>query len=235
MLEDNTKIMISKILTSEVAASEQLGLLSGSLWGEEVEALGRSISKRRAEFAAGRTCARNALEALGVPPQSILCGIGREPQWPAGIVGSITHCDGYCAAAVAHNSNIVSIGIDAERNEPLPEDVLKLIARQDEISALHILPSSQVCWDRLLFCAKESVYKAWFPITKRWLGFEEACITIDPCAGTFRLQFFPKVTSKLDLSDSHFIGRYIASREHIFTSVTVYRDLRTGASDHLET
>ncbi len=39
-------------------------------------------------------------------------------------------------------------------------------------------------WDRLLFSAKESVYKAWFPLTGRWLGFEEAAITINPADGT---------------------------------------------------
>jgi 4'-phosphopantetheinyl transferase EntD len=42
-----------------------------------------------------------------------------------------------------------------------------------------------VPWDRLLFCAKEAVYKAWFPLAGRWLGFEEAAITFAPDAGTF--------------------------------------------------
>ena len=34
-------------------------------------------------------------------------------------------------------------------------------------------------WDRILFCAKEATYKAWYPVTRRWLGFEDAHIVFD--------------------------------------------------------
>ena len=42
-----------------------------------------------------------------------------------------------------------------------------------------------VCWERVLFSAKESVFKAWVALTGRVLGFEDAEVRIDPLAGTF--------------------------------------------------
>ena len=55
-------------------------------------------------------------------------GAKREPLWPAGVVGSITHCDGYRAAAVARATDLATVGIDAEPHEPLPDGVLAAIA-----------------------------------------------------------------------------------------------------------
>ena len=74
------------------------------------------------------------------------------------------------------------VGIDAEPHEPLPPDVAGAIALDEELVGRAELTAadSAVCWDRLLFSAKETVYKAWFPLTHRWLGFEQASITIDP-------------------------------------------------------
>jgi 4'-phosphopantetheinyl transferase EntD len=81
----------------------------------------------------------------------------------------------------------VTVGIDGERNAPLPDGLLGDIARPEELPWLRRfeLESPGVCWDRLLFSAKESVYKAWFPLAKRWLGFEDAVIAVDPSAGAF--------------------------------------------------
>src|SRR3712207_5928280 len=76
----------------------------------------------------------------------------------------------------------------------LPADVAGAIALDEELVRLTKLSAadSAVCWDRVLFCAKETVYKAWFPLTRRWLGFEQASVTIDPpmmghTEGTFPL------------------------------------------------
>ena len=45
-----------------------------------------------------------------------------------------------------------------------------------------------ICWDRLLFSAKESVYKTWFPLARCWLDFESADVVIDPRGGTFTVR-----------------------------------------------
>lgn len=117
----------------------------------------------------------------------MLSGARGEPLWPDGIVGSLTHCPGFRAAAVAHSSAFVGLGIDAEPNLSLPGDLLEFISLPQERARVHALTQSspRVCWDRLLFSAKETVFKTWFPLAKRELDFAEADIRIDPDSGTF--------------------------------------------------
>lgn len=99
----------------------------------------------------------------------------------------MTHCDGYRAAALAPVGTVASIGIDAEPHGTLPTGVLRLVARPEELPRLAELAAAvpDVHWDRLLFSAKESVYKAWFPLTRRWLGFDDATLDFDPVSQVF--------------------------------------------------
>jgi 4'-phosphopantetheinyl transferase EntD len=170
-------VVPAKAVAAETRADES----PAELFPAEEALLARAVQKRRREFTAGRVCARRALARLGVAPAPLLAGPNREPLWPAGVVGSITHCEGYRAAAVARASDVLSIGIDAEPNGPTPDGVFERIALPAESAwvraAVRIAP--EVHWDRMLFCAKESVYKAWFPLAGRWLGFEDALITLD--------------------------------------------------------
>jgi 4'-phosphopantetheinyl transferase EntD len=152
---------------------------------EERLALGAASAGRRREFGAGRACARMALAALGRPAVAILRGAQREPVWPRDVAGSITHCAGYCAAAVADSASVASLGIDAEPDEPLPAGILQRISRPEERGPLEVLPRGGACWDRLLFCAKESVFKAWFPLFRCWLGFEDARVAFDATRSAF--------------------------------------------------
>ena len=179
--------MIEEILPAAVASAEMFtDPPDARLFPQEVAIVERASDKRRREFTAGRECARIALGKLGVVPVPILIGVRGAPQWPPGIVGSITHCDGYRAAAAAYASDVAAIGMDAEPDDPLPRGVLDVISLSAERARLAALAGERpaVCWDRLLFSAKESVYKAWFPLTGRWLGFEDADVTISP-DGTF--------------------------------------------------
>ena len=100
----------------------------------------------------------------------------------------MTHCDGYRAAAVAGADDTVGLGIDAEPNAPLPDGVLAAIARPRELDHLASLTDRRlgVNWDRLLFSAKESVFKVWYPLTGRELDFSEAEIDFAPAGRTFR-------------------------------------------------
>ncbi|KUI25041.1 4'-phosphopantetheinyl transferase [Mycobacterium sp. IS-1742] len=143
---------------------------------EEEPLIARSVAKRRNEFVTVRHCAREALDVLGLPPVPILKGDKGEPRWPDGVVGSLTHCEGFRGAAVARRGDVRSVGIDAEPHGVLPNGVLDAISLPAERSALAGLPGG-LHWDRILFCAKEATYKAWFPLTHRWLGFEDAHIT----------------------------------------------------------
>ncbi|WP_280922828.1 4'-phosphopantetheinyl transferase superfamily protein [Streptomyces sp. MZ04] len=157
------------------------------LFPEEADVVAKAVEKRRREFATVRQCARAALAGLGVPPVPILPGPKGAPGWPEGIVGSMTHCAGYRAAAVARSAQITSVGIDAEPAAPLSDpDVLRMVTDETERAALADLGVRHpgVPWDRLVFSAKESVYKTWFPLTGRWLGFEDARVDFAP-DGTF--------------------------------------------------
>ena len=89
---------------------------------EEEPLIARSVAKRRNEFITVRYCARLALEELGVPPVPILKGEKGEPCWPDGVVGSLTHCDGYRGAVGRpRTTRCASVGIDAEPHDVLPE------------------------------------------------------------------------------------------------------------------
>ena len=158
---------------------------------EEEPLIARSVAKRRNEFITVRYCARQALVDLGLQPVPILKGDKGEPCWPDGIVGSLTHCEGFRGAAVGRRAEVRSVGIDAEPHDVLPHGVLDAISLPVERHELQSMPDG-VHWDRVLFCAKEATYKAWFPLTHRWLGFEDAHIVFDVDgsgqAGTFTSQ-----------------------------------------------
>ena len=179
--------MIEQLLPHGVVAVEAFEDVPGepSFPGEESLVL-NAVESRRREFITARRCAREALAQLGVAPVPIRAGGKHEPLWPAGLVGSITHTAGYRAAAVAQQRTLASIGIDTEQHDKLPDGVEEAItvpAEREMLAALsRAFPATH--WDRLLFSAKESVYKAWYPLTGRQLGFEDARLTIDP-AGTF--------------------------------------------------
>jgi 4'-phosphopantetheinyl transferase EntD len=174
--------MIGEILPAMVAFAEAFtDAPDAVLFPEEEALLVRAVEKRRREFATGRHCARSALGALGLPPAPILPGEAGAPWWPPGIVGSITHCAGYRAAAVARARDVLTVGIDAEPDQLLTDEVLALVSLPAERARLRDLATAApgISWDRLLFSAKESVYKAWFPLARRWLGFADADITIN--------------------------------------------------------
>ena len=226
--------MLEEILPATVACAETFSdPPDAKLFPPEAEIVERVSDKRRREFTAGRECARIALGKLGVAPAPILIGERGAPQWPPGIVGSITHCDGYRAAAVAHASDVAAIGLDAEPGAPLPRgvlDVISLPAERARLAGLAAVARPAVCWDRLLFSAKESVYKAWFPLTGRWLGFEDADVTITP-DGTFTARLLTELTELTEptqLTAAHpppasFAGRWLAGGGLILTAIAVPR------------
>jgi 4'-phosphopantetheinyl transferase EntD len=179
--------VIKAILPASAGCAEAFADEAGQTpFPEEMATVANAVDKRRREFATGRHCAHAALRSLGIEPAPILAGERGMPQWPPGVVGSITHCAGYRAAAVARSGDLLAIGIDAEPDGPLPDGVLDIASLPAERARLRALAEARpaVHWDRVLFSAKESVYKAWFPLARRWLGFDEAEITLGTVEGT---------------------------------------------------
>jgi 4'-phosphopantetheinyl transferase EntD len=214
--------LIAALLPAAAAVEWARGDLdTAELYPEEAAVVARAVEKRRREFATGRTLARNALERLGVAARAISPGERGEPLWPDGVVGSITHCAGYRACAVARASELVAIGIDAEPDEPLPPGVLEAIARPEELRALAARRAREpgVHWDRLLFSAKEAVFKTWFPLTGQRLGFEDATLEFE--SGAF--------AANLPAQSVTLPGRWGRSDGLVLTAIALSQDWRVGA------
>jgi 4'-phosphopantetheinyl transferase EntD len=213
--------MLEQLLPERVVSVEtRRELIDVELFPEEMRALGSAVEKRRREFITGRACARAALEQLGVAPAAIASGPSGEPLWPAGVVGSITHCRGYRACAVARQTHVPSLGIDVEPHEPLASGILAAVSSVRERRMLTRLRLDG-CGDKLLFCAKEAVYKAWFPLTGRQLGFEDVDLSISSSDEAFRAQLLvpAPIVSGRRVTDFH--GRWRFERDLVATAVAV--------------
>jgi 4'-phosphopantetheinyl transferase EntD len=192
--------MIERLLLSAVVAVEAFGDLPELFdFPTEKRLVAGDVEKWRREFITVRRCAHEALQRMGIIRTPIGAGADHAPLWPAGLVGSITHCDGYRAAAVARRSEIGSIGIDAEVDRPLPAGVGDVVLRPGEHPQPdHVSPSDHEGHrDRLLFSCKEATCKAWYPLTGRW-----------PRTGE-------------PPSHSLFHGKYAANAQLIVTTATV--------------
>lgn len=136
----------------------------------------RRPAARRASGAA-RALVRHLLAAEGLAAAAIGRGPAGDPVWPAGFTGSIAHDDEVAVCAIARKADIPSLGIDIEPAEPLP----------DEIAALAVTPGDILAGTdprlatRLLFSAKEAVYKAVYPLDGEVLEYEH--IRIDLARG----------------------------------------------------
>ncbi|WP_369019777.1 4'-phosphopantetheinyl transferase superfamily protein [Streptomyces californicus] len=202
--------MIERLLPDDVscAATREETVPDGTLFPEEEALMARSVAKRRNDFATARACARRAMAGLGLPPVAVLHGHRGKPLWPEGIVGSLTHCHGYRAAALAREQDVLSLGIDAEPHAPLPEGVRELVtlpAERERIGPQAEEGSGALHWDRVLFSAKESVFKTWYPVTGVELDFVEADLTMhqesDPGGGGTPGAAHGTFTARLLLTD----------------------------------
>jgi 4'-phosphopantetheinyl transferase EntD len=209
--------MIERLLPATVSCeSARDDNAAAEPFSEEAALIAKATKTRQREFATARGCAHAALTRLGVAPAPILRGAKHEPLWPSGIVGSITHCRGYRAAAVAHNDSMMTVGIDAELDGPLPDGVERRVLRDEERQWLAWAPAG-VHWDRVIFSAKESVYKAWFPLTGRWLGFHDAVLAIDAEAGSFRARLLVDCPAPL----REFAGRFLIEDGLVLTAIAL--------------
>lgn len=142
----------------------------------EAAHVGHASDQRRGEFAAGRVCARAGLRELGVDPdRPLVAAADRSPQWPEGIIGSISHTGAYCVAVVARaDGSDGGLGVDAEQLGRVTDRLHRTIFTDGERAWLDRLGAR----DRshaatMLFSAKEAFYKAQHPLTRSWVGFKD--------------------------------------------------------------
>jgi 4'-phosphopantetheinyl transferase EntD len=211
-------VLPAPVVTATATADDPAAVLAP----EEEPAVAQAVATRRAEFTTARACARAALTRLGVPGASVPVGEKRAPVWPDGIVGAITHCAGFRAAAVAWRDEVRTVGLDAEPHAALPDGVLEAVSDAGERALLDRLARERpdVCWDKLLFSAKESVYKAWFPLTGRWLGFEDAEL-VPAADGTFRAALRVPGPVVDGVAIASFDGRWIVRGGLVITAIAV--------------
>jgi 4'-phosphopantetheinyl transferase EntD len=213
--------VIEDLLPAEVVSADVLGDdPDARLLPEEEPDVAKAVEKRVREFTIARSCARRALGKLGLPEVPILRGEKRQPLWPAGIVGSITHTKGYYAAAVARADEVLTVGIDAETHAELPDGVLGVVTLPEEREMLAGLPEGTF-WGRILFSAKESVYKAWFPLTEKWLGFGDARLTFHPDENRFWVELLVEPPLVRGVPLTGFEGRYLVRDGYVVTAIAV--------------
>ncbi|NVZ70092.1 4'-phosphopantetheinyl transferase family protein [Pseudomonas costantinii] len=159
----------------------------------------RSVAKRQAEFLAGRLCARAALQQLDHLECVPAIGEDRAPVWPEHISGSITHSTGHAAAIVGHKAQWRGLGMDLEnvltleRAERLAGEILTA----DELQRMAAIAREQVALlVTLTFSAKESLFKALYPIVQKRFYFEHAEVLAWSESGHVRLRLLTDLSAE---------------------------------------
>ena len=182
----------------------------------EAAAVARAVPRRRDEFHTGRRLARRALAALCGPAGTIPVAADRQPVWPEGFVGSISHCDAVCVAQVARRDALAGIGVDVERAASLEPALARLVATHAEHGHVAARMPAGIDAGLLCFSAKESVYKAVFPILRTFLDFTDVRLEIDPVRGAFVA--LPTPPERPWIPPLHRLeGRYARFGDHLFT------------------
>jgi 4'-phosphopantetheinyl transferase EntD len=208
-----------------------------SLFPEESVIIRNAVEKRRRDFRAGRACAHLALAALGVHDVAIASGPRREPLWPPGIVGSITHCPGYVAAAVAFGEHLPALGIDAEQWGAAGSDLESFICTPAELDRYR--DSEHPCWRTLVFSAKESLFKALYPLRHFELEFADVEVFLkpdfrrSPSSASQRFSVSPaRELGSLAAEIERIQGRFLLGSHHIFTAAWLPPDLDARSHVH---
>ncbi|MDP2324788.1 MAG: 4'-phosphopantetheinyl transferase superfamily protein [Gammaproteobacteria bacterium] len=183
------------------------------LMESERQATASMAPQRLLEFSAGRTCAHRALQELGLPSNWIPIGPQREPLWPAGVVGSISHSRDLAVATVAPLALLPGIGIDIEPALPLDPDLVNRICRPAELARLRGDPNMALR-AKFVFSAKESVYKCLWPSTRLFLDFIDVEIVMGDSDSNFRVIGWGPLQ---ELSCASLVGRTMVVAGHIIT------------------
>ncbi len=205
-----------------VVATE--AMWSARLHPQEEACVAGATAKRRREFAAGRACARSALARLGWPSAPLGRNEDRTPRWPAGVVGCISHCAGYCAAAVARQESVAGLGLDVEvigRVRPVLLPRICSVAERDALRRLGGAPGQgAIDWATVLFSAKESTYKCYYPLTRVPLGFHDVEIELAPAQRAFTARLL-RADAPSAAGARVFSGSYASDGKRVFSAVTL--------------
>lgn len=204
-----------------VIAAGEPGALQGTIYPQEQVLAPTAVAGRRQEFKAGRLCAHRALALLGMGGRPVPVGYGGAPLWPAGVTGSISHCTGYCAAAVAYKSRWRGIGFDIEAVSSVDPSLWQYICTPEELRQLQALPEAQrQPIAAVIFSAKESVYKCHYPLAGQWLDFSDVIVRVDLRQGRWTARI---ATAEGSSSAKLLQGRYAIHDGYVFTTMVLRR------------
>lgn len=160
-----------------------------ALHPEEAQCVAHAVRARVEEFASGRLCARVALGELGIVGFALLAAPDRAPLWPTGVVGSIAHTAGHCAAVAGPCAQFLSLGLDTELLAAVHEGLWHRLCAPDELGRLAARPAAQRARAAALtFAGKEAFYKAQYPLSRERLDFDAVeleCGAVDDSCGEF--------------------------------------------------
>lgn len=222
MLEET---LVSSLFSTEVLSAEAVPEIRRSeIYDEEWECVARAVPKRQAEFCMARICARRLLSQFGFDNYPLLPDRDRSPRWPQGIIGSISHTHGYCAVVAAKSGSLVGLGLDVEQEDPLKPELLRLICTDREQKWLDTQPlSDRYRFAKLIFCAKESAYKCQYPLSKTYVDFRQAEISLDLNSQSFRVvitkDLGPRLPSNLSIT-----GRFHWRRSLVMASAILRKE-----------
>ena len=188
-IEDNLKqVSLSDFIPASVAQSHELNIVFSSCTFQEdvyqtslyesanvsrFQGFDRAVNKRQAEYLAGRVVAKSAMSGLGLIYQDIPIGDDRSPVWPNGVLGSITHTGSRALCCVSLASDTSYLGIDIENKMSLQTcgQVEKmLLTKNEKLIILNTFNDIESILT-LVFSAKESLFKALYPIVKIYFDF----------------------------------------------------------------
>ena len=251
--EDKHAALASLFQTAVVVQSCDITDFQSSLGPREREAARSMVQKRIAEFSSGRHCARLAAAQLALTPkqQTQICdiaiGSSRQPLWPEGVIGSITHDDARAIVVLSVDPTCAGVGIDlqsfAERQSM--SELHGIIGSKTEVrAAVDQLSRSTAYTDvvqnegldtasAVVFSIKEAVFKCFFPIFGIWIDFTDvtidlACHEVDgfschamrPCiVGSYTVRFSQPIASRMTtLEQLYFRGHYLLTQESVVST-----------------
>lgn len=146
------------------------------------------VDRVRRQTATGRLLLREVLHTMGVVPGPILRTTGGRPALPIGIVASLAHDDDVAVCVAGAGIN-VALGVDVEPALPLPAEIVDdVVISAGDRTAVTVDGVVDPVRARLLFCVKEAVYKACFPLDEVFLEFADVTVVDGTLPGRVRVR-----------------------------------------------
>ena len=187
---------------------------SHKLIGSEIVKAGHMKPLRKNAFSSGRYAVHLAQNELGLEPSEILAA-GRQPIWPVGQVGAITHSTDFAAAIVS--CDLLSVGLDIERLGRIEEKLYDKFFTPLELASINEMTDCEV--ETVIFSAKESIYKAIYFMLRRYVNFKEVELSLNAEDSSFFVSYIGEDMTSLRNHETR--GYWSVCKDHVLTVVEI--------------